>query len=308
MAMKHSVLRGFVRQRVALAVLALSFSPVLRGAARVRVNISDNWHFTLSDDAGLESSDYLEGDRLQLVQLPHTWNTKDTFDEVPGYYRGVGWYRKSFEIPPAWAGKRIGLRFEAACQVAMVWVNNVLLGSHRGAFTPFQFDITDVVRPGKSNLVAVRVDNRWRRDIPPYDMDFNIMGGLYRDVWLIATDPVHIVSTRVTTPEVSNAEALVALEAEVRNESSVEKGFQLVTDVKAPDGAKFLTLSSPARLKPGAVIVVRQQTKVQNPQLWSPDEPNLYHVSFSVRENAATLDDDEAPLAFRWYRFDAEKG
>ena len=69
----------------------------------------------------------------QSVDLPHTWNTKDTFDDVPGYYRGIGWYRKQFAVPESWKGKRIVLRFEAACSVATVWVNGELLGQHKGS-------------------------------------------------------------------------------------------------------------------------------------------------------------------------------
>ena len=220
----------------------------------------------------------------------------------------MGWYRKDFQVPAAWAGKRVSLRFEAACQVATVWVNNVLMGAHKGAFTPFQFDITGVLRPGGRNFVAVQVDNRWRRDIPPYDGDFDMRGGLYREAWLIATSQAHIVSTRVTTPQVSKSEAAAAFEIEIRNAGDTEKSFEAVTEVLAPNEAILRTLRSPVQLKPGATVVIRQQTEIRDPLLWSPDDPNLYRASFSLREKEIILDDDTAPLGFRWYRFDADKG
>lgn len=229
-------------------------------------------------------------------------------DGVPGYYRGVGWYRKSFQVPAAWAGKRIVLRFEASCQVATVWVNNVLMGVHKGGFTPFQFDITRVARTGGANFVAVRVDNRWRRDVPPYDMDFNVMGGLYREAWLIATSETHIVSARVITSEVSNSGANARVETEIRNDGDTEKTIETVTAITAPDGANSAMLSSSLRMKAGATTLVRQEAKLRDPRLWNPNEPNLYRVSLSLLETKRILNSDEASFGFRWYHFDSQKG
>ncbi len=302
--------RNFMTQlsKVAAGLAFLCFVPTLQAAGREKVNFSEGWQFSLVNAAGLESSDYEDGGGMTVVRLPHTWNTTDTFSDEKGYYRGIGWYRKNFAVPTAWAGKRILLRFDAACQVATVWVNNVLMGAHKGAFTPFQFDITSVVRPGGANFVAVQVDNRWRRDVGPQNGDFNMTGGLYREAWLIATDPSHIVSTRVTTPQVSDSEAAVEFEVEIHNGSDRERTLEVAADVLAPDGTKLPALSSAAQLKPGASTVVRQQCKIPHPRLWSPDDPNLYHASFSLRENGALLDDEAAPLGLRWYRFDPDKG
>jgi beta-galactosidase len=296
------------RVLAAFTMMFLCFVPSAHGAARIIENISNDWRFILGDDAGLESPDYPEGSGFQVVQLPHTWNAQDTFDDVPGYYQGVGWYRKSFELPAAWEGKQISLRFDAACQVAMVWVNGVLVGSHKGAFTPFQFDITRIVHTDRPNLVAVRVDNRWRRDIPPWDMDFNLMGGIERQVWLIANDPAHIVTTDVTTPQVSNSAATVSLETEIRNESKVARSIEAVATIIGPKGKTVARLSCPEKVSPGETVVVKQQTRVANPELWSPSEPNLYHIFFSLKENGKVFDDDQAPLGFRWYHFDPDKG
>lgn len=276
---------------------------------RIRRDISDNWQFLPVDEAGMENTDYLSRVGWLTVGLPHTWNTKDIFDNVPGYRRGPAWYRKSFDIPAEWRGKRIVLRFEAAAQVATVWVNNTLVGEHKGAFTPFEFDITRLARVGGDNLVAVRVDNRWRRDVPPYDMDFNMMGGLHREVYLIATASAYIASTRVTTPRVSEGEAVAAFEAEVRNEASTQREVEIVTQVLDSSGAPVETLTSKAAILAGAAHTFRQETRpILKPRLWSPDTPNLYRVRFEIREQGAAIDDDESPLGFRWFRFDPDKG
>ena len=219
---------------VMLACLLAALPRPGESAARMRQDLSDSWQFTLADSAGVENSDYTS--RWMTVRLPHTWNTTDLFDDVPGYHRGAAWYRREFDVPAEWRGKRIVLRFEAAAQVATVWVNNTLLGEHKGAFTPFQFDITDLARAGERSFVAVRVDNRWRRDIPPYDMDFNMMGGLHREAYLVALDPVHIASTRVTTPRVSKEEGVAAFELEIVNQSGGTREIEAVTEVLDPAG------------------------------------------------------------------------
>jgi beta-galactosidase len=297
------------RSVFALLVSLLLPAAVSEGAVRIRQDLSEDWQFVLADHAGLESPDYLTRQGWQMVNLPHTWNTTDTFDDVPGYHRGVGWYRREFNVPAEYRGKRLFLRFEAVAQVGIVWVNGKLLGEHKGAFTPFEFDITDVASVGGRNLVAVRVDNRWRRDVPPYDMDFNMMGGIPREVYLVAADPLRIVSVRTTTPRVSRTEGVAAFQVEVRNESAASREVELVTKVVDAAGAPVWSTVSPVRVPAGAVRMVSQEsTVIRNPKLWSPAAPNLYRARFEVRVNGRIVDDEESPLGFRWYRFDPERG
>ena len=289
-------------------LLSACCSPAF-GGARVVEDLSRGWLFVRADVPGAESPDYQEGAEWTPVDLPHTWNTADTFDDEPGYHRGVAWYRKGFGVRDGWKGKRIVLRFEAACTVATVWVNGELLGQHKGAWTPFQFDVTDFVKPG-GNLVAVKVDNRWRRDVPPHDMDFNIMGGLHREVSLIALDPVNIVSTRVTTPKVSETEGVAAFDVEVRNQGATAKECEVVVEVCGPGLSEAIRLTSPkAKLQSGETVVVKLQTlPIAEVKLWSPAEPNLYRASFQLQSEGRVLDDAESPLGFRWYRFDPNEG
>ena len=89
---------------VAAGLAFLCSLPILKAAGREKVNFSDDWRFSLMNDAGMESSDYqqTQGD-FAVVRLPHTWNTKDILGTEP-YYRGLGWYRKDFQVPAAWAG------------------------------------------------------------------------------------------------------------------------------------------------------------------------------------------------------------
>jgi beta-galactosidase len=123
------------------------------------------------------------------VQLPHTWNAHDGSDAIPGYFRGIGWYRKHFSINAALRGKRIFLEFEGVNQVAEFWLNGHRLGLHQGGYTGFEFEITEQVNFGsQANVLTAKVDNLYNPNIAPtVKTDLTFYGGIYRNVWLDAT-------------------------------------------------------------------------------------------------------------------------
>src|SRR5205085_7920484 len=108
------------------------------------------------------------------------------------YYRGPGWYRRHYSPPMALAGRTLFLQFDAASITADVYVNGKHVGQHKGAFAAFRFDVTADLKPGQDNVIAVRVSNAGDRDVPTLGGDFNLEGGLYRSVHLLATDKLHI--------------------------------------------------------------------------------------------------------------------
>ena len=129
-----------------------------------------------------------------------------------GIDAATGWYRRRLTLPAELRGRRLFLYFEGANQVADVYVNGRRAGRHVGGYTAFSFDVTDLARFDAPNVIAVRVDNSHDQAIPPLNADFTFYGGIYRDVWLIATDPVHITVTDhaspgiyVDTPAISRA-------------------------------------------------------------------------------------------------------
>jgi beta-galactosidase len=171
---------------------------------RVRHTINDGWRFLpggvefaerqLISDAGWES-----------VTLPHTWNASDPFDDVPSYRRGVGWYRRTLKLDDSLRGKRLFLYFEGVNQKADVFVNGAFAGGHRGGYTAFAVEVTRLVNfdsVGSENLIAVQVDNSHDPQVPPLSVGFALYGGIYRDVWLVATDPVHVKVTDHASPGV----------------------------------------------------------------------------------------------------------
>jgi beta-galactosidase len=280
---------------------------------RINFTINDNWRFSAAD--GSEKRE-LDDKKWETINLPHTWNAGDAFDDAPGYRRGAGWYRRSLSLASNLKNKRIFLRFEGANQVAEVYVNERFAGRHAGGYTAFSFEITDFVKFDEANLVAVKVDNSFNQDIPPLTADFNFYGGIYRDVWLTATGDVHFKVTdfaspgvRISTPQISAASGSVNIRGTIENSSAAARKIEVITSVVDAEGREIASTVSNVEIKAASETDFAQTTKpISNPKLWSPDSPYLYAVKTTIRENGKTLDDVSNPLGFRWFNFDAEKG
>ncbi len=228
----------------------------------------------------------------------------------------TGWYRRELPINKTLSGKRLFLYFEGANQVADVYVNGVKAGSHVGGYSAFSFDITHLVNANESNILSVRIDNSFSEDIPPLTADFNFYGGIYRDVWLIATNDLHFTTTdhassgvRISTPDITNGSGMVAIEGTIVNASSRSHNAEIVSTVF--DAANRNVAEAVSRIE----VKAGRETKfsvsglsVRSPKLWSPDSPYLYSVRNTIRKSGRTIDEVTQPLGFRWFKFDGEKG
>src|SRR6476620_6094551 len=204
-----------------------------RAPLRVERPLNEGWRFTPSDESGAEKPSFNDLS-WQRVNVPHTWNNEDAFDETPGYRRGASWYRRELSIGRELAGKDLALYFEGANQVAELYVNGRFIGKHVGGYTAFSFDITKAVSVGRANVVAIRVDNSFDADIPPLTADFNMYGGIYRDVQLIAVDPLHFKiddhassGVRVTTPHLSAESGEVVVSGVITNSSDRDRSVEV---------------------------------------------------------------------------------
>jgi beta-galactosidase len=138
---------------------------------RQTLNFNPDWKFLKADPAGAEGAAF-DDSAWTTVSAPHTYNDTDTFDNwsLPGHrgeqeqWSGRTWYRKTFTAPADWQGKKIFIEFEAVRQVAEVYLNGVKLGTAKGGFTPFGFDLTPHLKIGAANVLAVMADNRFMKD------------------------------------------------------------------------------------------------------------------------------------------------
>ncbi len=306
---------GFIMKKAILVLFLVLFCPPIISAQRINTTINSVWRFHKGDIN--TSVKAIATENWQIVNLPHTWNDRDAFDEIPGYYRGTCWYVKELRVPLEWKEKRVVLQFEGANQKAEVYLNGNLLGDHIGGYTAFAFDLTDGLKYGEVNTVLVKVDNEHDENIPPLSGDFTFYGGIYRNVRLIVTEPVHFEICNdasdgvfVETPLVNEQKALVTINGSIENNTSERKKIvveTLIIDkdrrVVAEKSSRFLL---PPESKTGFSI---EGLHIPAPKLWSPESPYLYQTITQIREEdntAVIIDKAVLPLGIRWFEFDNE--
>jgi beta-galactosidase len=281
------------------------------------MSLNDAWRFIPEDRQDADNPGQ-DDSQWQVVDVPHTWNASDPFDDAPGYRRGQGWYRKRIAIDPQLKEKRIFVFFEGVHQKADVFVNNRLVGSHRGGYTALCYDVTKLISfkgENPTNLLAVRADGSWQSDIAPLDIGYAHYGGIYRDVWLIATDPVHFELTdhaspgvKIDTPQVSAQSATLRVRGTVVNDTDRERSVGIRLTLADANGNRInhdpVLLKVPASGK----AQFEQTIQVAKPKLWSPDAPNLYYPKVTIEDGGKTLDEYTTHTGFRWFKFDPKDG
>lgn len=313
-----SILREKIKQGLLSGMFLLAGGGFAnaQSSARTVISINDYWQF----HKGKASEDTLL-DKWQIVQIPHTWNAQDVMDDTPGYYRGVGWYRKRIPVNPSFQGRDVALYFEGAGQEAEVFINGAKAGSHKGGYTGFFVTATPYLKfDGKDNIneILVKVDNSYNENLPPLSADFTFYGGLYRDVYLVASDQVHFSFDRkgsqsvfITTPDVSAEKAEVEIKAEVFNGSNASRKLNVATVLKDRKGNQVSLQQSKYTIAAGKEISFTQRLpSVRQPHLWSPEDPFLYtlYISITDANTGKKLDELTQPVGFRWFKFDAATG
>lgn len=295
-----------------VCVLIVSFTV---NAQRMAQTINDGWKFTLCED--IVSAPDLNTDDWATVSLPHTWNAEDAEDEIAGYHRGKGWYRKSVLIECLCPQQRVYLHFEGANQVARLYVNGRYVGEHEGGYAAFNFDISDYVEMGKYNCLAVSVDNSYNPDIPPLSADYTFFGGIYRNVYLVYTSPVQISMSHyasngvyLRTSGITDRKAEIGITTYLCNASDKPEDVMLETEIIDAEGKVISLSSEKVRVDDNAInLAVNTSLDIDNPQKWSIDNPYLYRVISRVRNNGgAVIDEIINPLGIREFEFDVNSG
>lgn len=269
------------------------------------------------------------------IALPHTWFTYETTGDIHPFIRsaaeredaywwnGWGWYRKHIRFGKELEGKHISVEFDGVQKYAKVYMNGCLVGEHKGGYTSFYFDLTPYINFGEDNILAVQVSSR-RDDrfgtIPPATAgNFNVYGGIYRDVRIVVRNRVHIPfqgsyrhegGTFVTTPEVSHDSAFFRLKTYIVNGSDKDRDILLKSIVTDMEGNVLQTIVSDTEIRKGEMACVEQESGIfDNPHLWCPESPYLYHIYSEVYdETGELLDNYTTPLGFRWFEWDHEAG
>jgi len=277
---------------------------------RQSINFNQSWKFRLGDFAGAQSNSFDDAS-WSAVGLPHTFNLP--YFMWPQFYIGYGWYRKHFTVPAEWSGKRVSFEFQAAFQDAQIYVNGALVGLHKGGYNGFSVDATSAIVTG-DNVVAVRLNNNWNAQLAPRAGDHTFNGGLYRDVHLVVTDPLHVTwyGTYATTPTLAanaGTSSTVNVKTEIANDDTNSVSCTVQTDILDANSNIVATVSSTQSVPAGATNVFDQTTPpVSNPQLWSPAAPNLNRAATTVFHGTNIVDTYYTTFGFRWISWTATNG
>ena len=288
---------------------AAEVNAVTQNAARMRetLNFNKDWGFFRGDLEGAQAEAFDDSGFVN-VTIPHTMRLEKKHNNTTnGVYKGIGWYRKYFTLDESYQQKKLQLKFEGVMTDSDIYLNGEKIYTRNGGYVGFTIDITDKVKFGEENVLAVRVSNADNADTPPGKpdsrLDFHYYGGIYRDVELEVSEKTYVTDELaagevagggifVTYSNVSRESADVHVKTNVRNDNQEAKDVytkQILKD--ADDNVVAEVMAEKEAIAPGEGIHFEQKFTVANPTLWDVDEPYLYQLVTEVYENDVKVDE-----------------
>ena len=280
----------------------------------VRENSSFNtdWKFNLSDNPSYKEAGFIDSSWRKL-DLPHDWSIEGNFSEhasagigggaLPG---GVGWYRKSFQLPISDSNKKVYITFDGVYQNSEVYINGNFLGKRPNGYISFQYDLTPFLAYGdEMNVIAVRCDNSDQPNSRWYSGS-----GIYRNVWLLKTNKIHVDlwGTHITTPYVTGEKADVELAIKIKNTTGSDAQLDIETKIIDPTGKLVAKEHSSVKVEMNSVLDVNQKFVVKSPKLWSVETPDLYKAVNYIKRKNKVIDVYETTFGLRFFEFNSEQG
>jgi len=296
---------------------------------RQKVKFNSDWKFMLDDKAVFESPAFNDS-TWRSLDLPHDWSVEGKFEAKNpaggnGAFLpcGIGWYRKTFVLPDSMKTKRVVIQFDGIYMNSKIYLNGHFLGQYPYGYSTFQYDLTNLIQFGKPNLIAVRVDNSLQPSSRWYSGS-----GIYRNVWLIATNPVHFDNYSgvfVSFPEVSKENATVKLQYKITANSFPETDFQWWRRNSASNKrvTKVATLASSIFDNKGKLVAkgsikvnitdfndytFHQTLSLKKPKLWSSESPSVYTLKSTLEYDGKVMDDYSTTIGIRKIEFSPDKG
>jgi beta-galactosidase len=274
---------------------------VASDAAAPLMSLNGIWLFRPEYPVATEDPAAIEPGGWSPIPVPSEW-VMQSYTVKPGTYAA---YRRTFEVPTAWMGKRIKLRFDGVHSACQVWVNGSRIGEHEGAFTVFEFDVTGQVRT-QTNTIIVAVKSESVADTLASASQYaaHQLGGITRKVTLFAVPEVHIASLDARTTldgQFRNATLLLGLD--LANESSQSSGTaDLAFELLDPSGVRLPVdpaASTIGPFSPGQSVHRAVSLRVNDVLKWDPEHPNLYDLRIHVRRNGRTTETVAQRIGFR---------
>lgn len=293
-------------------VLLLALSAACTTPPRSVQNFNNDWKFSLDASEEAAGPAYDDSDWRSL-NLPHDWSIEGSFSPdhpatvgggaLPG---GIGWYRKTFTLPSGADDQLVFIEFDGVYQESEVWINGHSLGMRPNGYISFRYELTPYLHRNDSlNLLAVRVDNSSQPNSRWYSGS-----GIYRDVRLVMTEPVHVAhwGVFVTTPEVADNRAVIRVETTVSNRSERATEAGITSLVLDAEGRQVARGEGAVQMDPLGRGILSHEIELEDPVRWSVDDPALYTLVTEIRQDGKLTDRVETPFGIRTFAFDAETG
>jgi len=302
--------RNFRIVTVSLLIGIVQCSPP-RNKIRQIKDFNQDWRFWLGDVAAADSA-FDDSDWRQL-DLPHDWSIEGEFSPdhpatpgggaLPG---GFGWYRKSFQLPESVQGKCVFIEFDGIYRNSEVWINGQLLGKRPNGYISFRYKLSPYLKYGEAkNILAVRVDNSKQPNSRWYSGS-----GIYRNVRLVITDPVHVDhwGTYITTPVVQENGAEVKVHTRVKNETDSDQWILLKTSIRNTSENVVAMFVRDTLIPARTILSITDDMSISHPRLWSLEDPCLYQALTDIEYNGRVCDHYVTSFGIRTFRFDAQNG
>jgi len=302
----------FKKQIVLLLIVTVSsFSGYAQNGMERKQLFDYDWKFFLGDASEAKATDFND-ESWRKLDLPHDWSIegkihpKNPTGGGGGFFpAGIGWYRKTFQAPDAWKTKKTAIYFEGVYMNSEVFINGKSLGVYPYGYSSFSYDLTPYLNFGKENVIAVRVDNSQQVNSRWYSGS-----GIYRHVWMMVTDPVHVAhwGVGITTPVVSAKKATVLVKTTVKNETSAAQSVVVKTLLWNKSSKCGGNGQMKIMLPANSEKEITQTIQISKPMLWTPEAPYLYQAQIQVLKDKKVLDDTKTAFGIRSIKFTAENG
>ena len=315
----------FKQSIILLLMLPAFMSCSNHQASRTTFLLDKDWKFINEEVSGAAEPE-TSTTGWETVSIPHDWAISGEFDKTIDVQEttviedgerkprirvgrtgalphiGVGWYRKSLDIPASYKDKRIHLEFDGAMSHAKVYLNGQFIGEWPYGYASFGFDVTEAVNFGGKNILAVRLENK------PYSSRWYPGAGIYRDVRMVVTNPVFVKQwgTYLTTPEIRNGKGTVHQTTTLVNTTGKEKEVSVETEIFDAQGNSVAITSDKITLN--EVTSIDQHLEVASPQFWSLETPMLYTAVTKVSEGGEEMDCYKTSFGFRYVEFTNNDG
>ncbi len=291
----------FIHRNILFLILLFSFAKT-NAQSRTKVNFGSDWEFKREEKTAT---------KWEKISIPHTNKIEPLV--VNNQFQGNSYYRKKFKIGNT-KNKKIYLYFEGVMQEADIWINGQNAGNHKGGYLPFTIDVTPFLLPNKTNEINLKVNNEDNPNFLPgkplKDLDFNYYGGIYRNVYLLTTNPFHITDAvqadkkasggiYVNFDNITKDQAEGTVQVHLKNEAATKKEGILKFILTNKEGLKLEFESKAFSANSNSENTITQKITLLKPELWTINQPNLYQLEVQLVSNQRIIDQYSEKIGIR---------